>query len=167
MTSTTKVILGIVGAAAAGAVIGMMLAPEKGSDIRQRVKDAANDWACQLADVKSKVSDLTESITDYLETSYKLAVLNVTDKATAVVASVMASFVVLFLGLFVILFGGIALGVWLGDLLNSEALGYLLVAVLFLLIILVVVAMRKRIVFPMLRNKIINKLYEQDDQNVR
>jgi gas vesicle protein len=63
MTSTTKVILGIVGAAAAGAVIGMMLAPEKGSDIRQRVKDAANDWACQLADLfaegKSELSNLT------------------------------------------------------------------------------------------------------------
>ena len=121
----------------------------------------------KMEDVKSKVGDLTESITDYLETSYKLAVLNVTDKVTTVVASVMASFVVLFLGLFVILFGGIALGVWLGDLLDSDALGYLLVAALFLLIILVVVAMRKRIVFPMLRNKIINKLYEQDDQNVR
>ena len=63
MTSTTKVILGIVGAATAGAVIGMMLAPEKGSDIRQRVKDAANDWACQLADLfaegKSELSNLT------------------------------------------------------------------------------------------------------------
>ena len=63
MTSTTKVILGIVGAAAAGAVIGMMLAPEKGSDIRQRVKYAANDWACQLADLfaegKSELSNLT------------------------------------------------------------------------------------------------------------
>lgn len=51
MTTTTKVILGIVGAAAAGAVIGMMIAPEKGSELRQKVKDAANDWACQLADL--------------------------------------------------------------------------------------------------------------------
>lgn len=51
MTSTTKVVLGIVGAAAAGAVIGILLAPEKGSDIRQKVKDAANDWAVQLADL--------------------------------------------------------------------------------------------------------------------
>ena len=62
MPSTTKVILGIIGAAAAGAVIGMMLAPEKGSDIRQRVKDAANDWACQLADLfaegKSELNSL-------------------------------------------------------------------------------------------------------------
>ncbi|MEO8582792.1 MAG: YtxH domain-containing protein [Flavitalea sp.] len=62
MTSTSKIILGIVGAAAAGAVIGMLLAPEKGSDIRQKVKDAANDWACQLADLlaegKSELSNL-------------------------------------------------------------------------------------------------------------
>ncbi|MBL7697503.1 MAG: YtxH domain-containing protein [Chitinophagaceae bacterium] len=63
MTSTTKVVLGILGAAAAGAVIGMLLAPEKGSDIRQKVKDAANDWACQLADLfaesKSEFSNFT------------------------------------------------------------------------------------------------------------
>jgi gas vesicle protein len=67
MTSSTKVILGIVGAAAAGAVIGMLLAPEKGSDIRQKVKDAANDWACQLADLfaegKSELSNLTNKAT--------------------------------------------------------------------------------------------------------
>ena len=51
MTTSTKVILGIVGAAAAGVMIGMLIAPEKGSDLRQKVKDAANDWACQLADL--------------------------------------------------------------------------------------------------------------------
>lgn len=64
MTSTTKVVLGIIGAAAAGAVIGMLLAPEKGSDIRKKVKDAANDWACQLADLfaegKSEISNLKD-----------------------------------------------------------------------------------------------------------
>jgi gas vesicle protein len=51
MTTSTKVILGIVGAAAAGAVIGMLLAPDKGSELRKKVKDTANDWACQLADL--------------------------------------------------------------------------------------------------------------------
>lgn len=51
MTTSTKVLLGIIGAAAAGAVIGMLIAPEKGSDMRQRVKDTANDWATQLSDL--------------------------------------------------------------------------------------------------------------------
>ena len=67
MTSTTKVLLGIVGAAAAGVVIGMLIAPEKGSDIRQRVKDTANDWACSVADLfaegKSELSNLKNKAT--------------------------------------------------------------------------------------------------------
>ena len=63
MTTSTKVILGIVGAAAAGAVIGMLLAPDKGSELRKKVKDTANDWACQLADLfaegKTELQNLT------------------------------------------------------------------------------------------------------------
>ena len=51
MTTSTKVILGIIGAAAAGAVVGMLLAPDKGSELRKKVKDTANDWAHQLADL--------------------------------------------------------------------------------------------------------------------
>ncbi|WP_315822208.1 YtxH domain-containing protein [Paraflavitalea speifideaquila] len=36
MTTTTKVLLGIVGAAAAGVVIGMLVAPDKGSELRKK-----------------------------------------------------------------------------------------------------------------------------------
>lgn len=71
MTSSTKVILGIVGAAAAGAVIGMLLAPEKGSDIRQKVKDAANDWACQLADLFAEGKTEFNNIKDKASKSAK------------------------------------------------------------------------------------------------
>ena len=72
----------------------------------------------------------------------------------------MSSLVVLFLGVFVLLFSGIALGIWLGEVLDSPALGYLLVAGIYLLIIIILVLLRKRIVFPMIRNLIINKIYE-------
>lgn len=48
MNSTGKVILAIVGAAAAGAIIGMLVAPEKGSDLRKRITDATSDWSNQL-----------------------------------------------------------------------------------------------------------------------
>jgi gas vesicle protein len=53
MTTKTKVILGIIGAAAAGAAIGMLLAPEKGSDLRQKIKESAQDWASHIADLVS------------------------------------------------------------------------------------------------------------------
>lgn len=120
-----------------------------------------------MEDLKTKAGDLTDSISEYLQSYYKLKVLNVADKATTITASTMASLIVVFLGIFVLLFSGIALGVWLGSLLDSAALGYLLVAVLYLLIIIVIVALRKKIVFPMIRNSLINKLYEPNNQDVR
>jgi hypothetical protein len=113
-----------------------------------------------MKELKTKAGELSDSVTDYIQTYYKLSVLKVTDKATGVAASVMSSLAVLFLGIFVLLFSGIALGLWLGELVNSTALGYLMVAGIYLLIIIIVVLLRKRIVFPMIRNLIINKLYE-------
>jgi gas vesicle protein len=48
MTTTTKVILGLVGAAAVGAAVGLLLAPEKGSDLRKNIKDSAGKWSDKL-----------------------------------------------------------------------------------------------------------------------
>jgi gas vesicle protein len=48
MNSTSKVLLAIIGAAAAGAIIGMLVAPEKGSDLRKKISDTAGDWTSQL-----------------------------------------------------------------------------------------------------------------------
>src|SRR5438128_275819 len=104
-----------------------------------------------MKELKTKATELGESVTEYLHTYYKLSVLKETDKATGIGASVMSSLVVVFLGIFVLLFSGIALGIWLGEVLESPALGYLLVAGLYLLIIVILVLLRKRIVFPVIR----------------
>ena len=66
MTTSTKIILGIAGAAAAGAVIGLLLAPEKGTHLRKRLSEKVYDWADQLGDLidsgKSKLDDLQADI---------------------------------------------------------------------------------------------------------
>ena len=51
MNSTSKTILAVMGAAAVGAVIGMLVAPEKGSDLRRKITDATGDWSNQLNDL--------------------------------------------------------------------------------------------------------------------
>jgi gas vesicle protein len=57
MTTRTKIILGIVGAAAAGVAIGLLIAPEKGTDIRRNIGQKAGDWAGQLSDLFASAKD--------------------------------------------------------------------------------------------------------------
>ncbi len=62
MTTKSKIILGLVGAAAAGVIVGLILAPEKGSDMRRKLKDTAGEWADHLtdlfADAKGEIQNL-------------------------------------------------------------------------------------------------------------
>ena len=51
MTTRTKVILGLIGAAAAGAMVGILLAPDKGTEVRRRIGRTAGDWADHLTDL--------------------------------------------------------------------------------------------------------------------
>jgi gas vesicle protein len=73
MKTTTQVILGLAVAALAGAAIGMLLAPEKGTDLQARIKDGAQDWLNRFssllntgrdvaAEVKSKAEQEVQNI---------------------------------------------------------------------------------------------------------
>ncbi|HEY8934407.1 MAG TPA: YtxH domain-containing protein [Cyclobacteriaceae bacterium] len=66
MNTTAKIIIGVTAAAAAGAALGMLLAPEKGSDLRRKIKnntkDFMNDFANLLARGKELVTDFQDSI---------------------------------------------------------------------------------------------------------
>lgn len=52
--TTTKLIVGILGAAAAGVIIGVLIAPEKGSDLRSNIKKTAEDWVDEISDWMGK-----------------------------------------------------------------------------------------------------------------
>ena len=51
MTTRAKGSRGVVGAAAAGVIVGLLVAPEKGADTRKKVGDTASDWAGRLSDI--------------------------------------------------------------------------------------------------------------------
>lgn len=58
MNTTTKIIIGMTVAAAAGAAIGMLLAPEKGSDLQKKIKDGAKGWLNNFATLLSTGKEL-------------------------------------------------------------------------------------------------------------
>jgi len=64
MTTKSKVILGLVGAAAAGVIVGLLIAPEKGAELRKKVKDTAGDWADHLTDLFANAKGEINSLKD-------------------------------------------------------------------------------------------------------
>ncbi|MEO6720506.1 MAG: YtxH domain-containing protein [Ferruginibacter sp.] len=66
MSNPNKIILGLIGAAAVGVVVGMLLAPEKGGEVRQKIADKASDIASRIGEIitsgKEKLSEAGETV---------------------------------------------------------------------------------------------------------
>lgn len=69
MTTTTKIALGILGAAATGLVIGLLIAPEKGSETRSRIKRTAGGWVDNLGDLFSKAKNEVKEKADHVKSA--------------------------------------------------------------------------------------------------
>jgi len=51
MKNSGSIFFGIIAAATAGVVIGMLIAPEKGEDTIKNIKHTAGDWAKKLSNL--------------------------------------------------------------------------------------------------------------------
>jgi len=70
MNTTTKVILGITAAAVAGAAIGMLLAPEKGTILQKRIKDGAANWLNEFSSLLNMGKEVAEEVKATAENSF-------------------------------------------------------------------------------------------------
>lgn len=64
MTTSSKIILGIVGAAAAGVAIGMLIAPEKTKELCEKLKCGVSDWT---NDLKKSITKTVSGLQDDIE----------------------------------------------------------------------------------------------------
>ena len=62
---TDKVILGVLGGLAAGAILGILFAPDKGEKTRKKIKSKSNDYA---DDLKNKYDSALNTISKKYET---------------------------------------------------------------------------------------------------
>jgi len=114
----------------------------------------------QMNDLKEKTADLADHVEDLANTFYKLTVVNITQKATNVVSNLLLVLSIAIIGFLVVMFLGVALALWVGDLIENRAGGFLITAGFFGIVLLIIAAIRKKIVFPFIRNLIIRKIYD-------
>ena len=66
MSDTGKIISALLAGFAAGAAAGILFAPEKGSDLRQKISDTLSDWSDSIAEAADSgmqsVNDLKERV---------------------------------------------------------------------------------------------------------
>ncbi|MDJ1472294.1 YtxH domain-containing protein [Cytophagaceae bacterium DM2B3-1] len=74
MSNNGKIFLGIVAAAASGAIIGMLFAPDKGSGLRKKISESLSDWTDEVVKAVAKSKDTINSTVDKASTKVKSAV---------------------------------------------------------------------------------------------
>jgi gas vesicle protein len=63
-----KIVLGVLAGLAAGAAIGILFAPDKGSNTRRKIAQKGEDY---MSDLKDKFNGLVENFTNKFDTAKK------------------------------------------------------------------------------------------------
>jgi gas vesicle protein len=77
--STSKVLLGVLAGAAAGAAIGILFAPEKGSETRRRIMKKGDDYSQEF---KDRFEEWSENGAEKIE-SFKNGARDLADRGRA------------------------------------------------------------------------------------
>ena len=111
--------------------------------------------------IKESASDLVDHVTDFLETYYQYIGINVAQKSVNLASGAINFVIVIFLCLLDCFFLQVSgLAWWLGDVINSRPGGFFIVAGFYFVIMIAMIVMRKKLIFPFLRNLITRKIYE-------
>ena len=72
--NSSKLLLGILGGVAVGAIAGVLFAPEKGKDTRKKILKNSKDYADNLKNkIQSLQGEVTEKYNGYFEDAKELA----------------------------------------------------------------------------------------------
>ncbi|PBQ32889.1 hypothetical protein CNR22_14275 [Sphingobacteriaceae bacterium] len=112
----------------------------------------------------TKIEETVDSIKDYINTRYELAILKASDKLAHVGSNTFSFLPIIFLSVLTILMLSFGLGFYLNHVLESEFLGFIIVGGAYLLIVVILSAIRKNSIAKPFRNMIIKELFKNHNQ---
>lgn len=113
--------------------------------------------------IADNISEVIDASRKYVEANLKLFKLSLLERLSKVVSLIISTTLVMMVGSLFVLFLSLSIAVFIGDLLNSRALGYLVMALFFLLIVIFLWIKRKTLVInPVIRS--LNDIVFTDDE---
>lgn len=103
---------------------------------------------------------------EYIDTQLEILKLKAISKISRIVGAIILDITKLVLTLVIIFFLSLALGFWLGELLNSNALGFLVTGAIFIIILVVVMLLEPKLEAKFMDitiKKVLGKWNEEED----
>jgi hypothetical protein len=113
-------------------------------------------------EAESKIKSISGHIRHYLETRYKLLMLDTADKATSMFSSFVTYVVLAVVMTFVLLFLSVGAALWIGHAYGETSMGFLFVGLFYLLVMLVVYLGRNSLIRNPLQNSCITSMFEDE-----
>lgn len=106
---------------------------------------------------------IKKDVIAFFELKFELLKLSTYERTGKVLGVLSYGLILLFTAFFAFLFIFLALGFFLGELFNSEAMGFVSVAMLYVILILVIIANKNKVV-EKVENEIIAALMSNDEE---
>jgi hypothetical protein len=118
-----------------------------------------------MSEQPSFFEELKQVVTDYFEAKIRLYKIGAFEKIAKISAILFSTLVIAMIGFFFLFFLGITTGFFFGSLLNSNALGFLILTGIYFILFLIVYIFRKKILEKFIVDKVIEKLFEKEDND--
>lgn len=94
---------------------------------------------------KFSISGVIQKVKEYIKTRKSLARLQIVERVSTMLAGVITDGLMVFIGLFALFFLSVALAFYMGEVLDSTSLGFLVVAGIYLIILIIIGLSKKGI----------------------
>jgi hypothetical protein len=109
---------------------------------------------------KASTQQLKDHVGEYVNTYIQITKAKVTQTASTAASGAAIGIAALFFGLFFLFFLFCGLALWIGDMMDNRHAGFFIVAGFFALLLVLIFALRKKVIVPKIQNAIISKVYE-------
>lgn len=113
-----------------------------------------------MENLKTSTQQLKDHVGEYVNTYIQITKAKATQGVSAAASGVTIGIAAMFFGLFFLFFLFCGIALWIGALIGNRQAGFFIVAGFFALLIVLIFALRKKVIVPLIQNAIISKVYE-------